>query len=148
MKIEIKQWEELSPLTLHNLLQLRIDIFVVEQNCPYPELDGKDLNAYHVLLYDEDERLAGTARILAPGVSYKEVSIGRVAIAEKYRGNTYGHLIMESALNFIHEKFGDSAVKISAQEHLQHFYNQHGFETISETYLEDDIPHVAMLKKD
>lgn len=140
MKIEIKQWEELSPLALHNLLQLRIDIFVVEQNCPYPELDGKDLNAYHVLLYDEDEKLAGTARILAPGVSYKEVSIGRVAIAEKYRGNTYGHLIMESALSFIHEKFGDSAVKISAQEHLQHFYNQHGFETISETYLEDDIP--------
>ncbi|SFT34684.1 ElaA protein [Lishizhenia tianjinensis] len=144
MKIEIKKWEELSPLALHDLIALRINIFVVEQNCPYPELDGKDLLADHLVIHNETKQLIGTARILAPGVSYKEVSIGRVAIAESERGKAIGHELMRAALDFIGQKYGKVAVKISAQEHLQNYYQQHGFVTVSEMYLEDDIPHVAM----
>lgn len=146
MKIEIKKWEELSPLLLHALIALRINIFVVEQNCPYPELDGKDLDADHVLMQTDDNILIGTARILAPGVSYDEVSIGRVAILEEERSKSLGHELMHATLAYIAQKYGKVPVKISAQEHLQGFYQKHGFIKVSDVYLEDDIPHVAMLR--
>lgn len=146
MKIEIKKWDELSPLLLHDLIALRINIFVVEQNCPYPELDGKDLAAHHVLMYSDDDTLIGTARILAPGVSYPEVSIGRVAIDEGHRAKAMGHELMHASLAFIAQEYGEVPVKISAQEHLQGYYNKHGFVKVSDVYLEDDIPHVAMLR--
>lgn len=147
MKVEIKKWEDLSPITLHNLLALRINVFVVEQNCPYPELDGKDLEAKHVLIFDKNTELIGTARVLDPGICYTELSIGRVAIAENYRSKGLGHLLMNATLEFIKNNYGSLDIRISAQEHLQDFYKTHGFRTVSESYLEDDIPHVEMLRK-
>lgn len=140
---EVKPYDQLSLNKFHDLLELRINIFVVEQDCPYPELDGKDALADHVL-GTKDGKVVATARILPAGVSYEWVSIGRVALAESERGNGTGHQLMEVCMKHIKEKKGEVPVKISAQEYLKSFYEKHGFEQTSAMYLEDGIPHIAM----
>lgn len=143
---EIKAFDALSVKEFHDLLQLRINVFVVEQNCPYSELDDKDPLSFHVIGRDENGTLIATARILPAGISYPEVSIGRVASNPDYRGKGVGHPLMTAVLNFIGREFGEIPVRISAQAYLLAYYEKHGFVSTGKEYLEDDIPHVEMIR--
>lgn len=139
-------FNQLSLKLFHDIIQLREEVFVVEQDCPYLDVDGKDVNAFHVLGVAGDKVVA-TARILKPGVSYSEVAIGRVVVAESYRKLKVGHQLMEITLNYIRKEFGEVSVRISAQTYLIDFYKSHGFDVVGEEYLEDNIPHIQMFKK-
>ena len=145
MNFQIKHFKELSLTEFHDLIQLRVKIFVVEQNCSYLELDGKDKLSYHAISRNAKGEIIATARILPKGISYKEVSIGRVVTDESVRGKGEGHLLMNACMDFICKEFGRVPVKISAQSHLEKFYNAHLFFSTGKEYLEDDIPHVEML---
>ena len=151
-EIVVSRWLDLSRDELHAILRLRIDVFVVEQDCPYPDLDGKDLNSLHVYLLKEGETAASGAsaaaylRICSPGVSYKEPSIGRVVTATDERGKSLGKLIMQKAIEVCTEKWPNQGIRISAQKYLTKFYSDLGFAVCSEPYLEDDIPHVQMFR--
>lgn len=144
MQWEIKAFDLLSLQELYTILTLRTDVFVVEQACPYPEVDGKDPNCLHLLGMDNGE-LVAYLRILPAGLSYDEVSIGRVVIKSSHRGKGLGRPMMEQAIHFITNEWKESQIKIGAQAHLEKFYSSLGFEAVSEVYLEDDIPHLDML---
>ncbi|TKB51650.1 GNAT family N-acetyltransferase [Ferrimonas aestuarii] len=135
----------LTNMELYQLLKLRTDVFVVEQTCPYPELDDKDhqQGVYHLLGYQEDELIA-CARLLPGGISYANASIGRVATKLSKRGGGLGHQLLEQALSACERLWPNESVTISAQEHLAGYYGRHGFVQVSEMYLEDDIPHIKM----
>ncbi len=145
MTWQLKLFSQLSTMQLYQLLKLRVDVFVVEQKCPYPELDGKDhlQDVYHLLGYQGDTLIA-CARLLPKGVSYPSVSIGRVAIAKGHRGGGLGHLLVQEALGACDQLWPKESIEIGAQEHLSKFYQQHGFIATSAMYLEDDIPHIDM----
>jgi len=144
MRIEIKAYNELSLDEFHDMIQLRIKVFVIEQDCPYQELDGLDHTGFH-LIAKKDNRLLATLRILPPGIAYDEWAIGRVVVDETERGTGLGHRIMELALEYIEELHGSPApIKLSAQEHLRSYYERHGFTQSGEGYLEDGIPHIPM----
>jgi|SRR5690606_7246702 len=145
MRIEIKTFNELTPLELYQILELRNNVFVVEQNCAYLDTDGCDQEAHHLLIW-EDEVLTAYARIIKPGIKYETSSIGRVAVHVKYRKLKLGHLLMEQAVKAVKNLYKTGAITISAQAHLQRFYSKHGFVTASNEYLEDDIPHVKMVR--
>lgn len=141
---KIKHFVDLNQYELHDLFALRINVFVVEQNCPYPELDGKDKHCFH-LIGEVNGVVIACARILPEGVSYKEPSIGRVAVHSNYRKKKIGHEIMRRSLAFIASEFGKKHVRISAQSYLEEFYTQHKFVPTGKAYLEDGIPHIEML---
>lgn len=148
-----KHFNELALNELYDLLKLRIDVFVVEQTCYYPDLDSdkgqldRNKDTLHLLGY-QNGTLVAYLRILALGQSYDNyISIGRVAIAQQARGSGLGHELMKEALKLCQKYFPEQNIKISAQAHLIIYYQQHGFKQVSEMYLEDDIPHVAMIKK-
>ena len=149
---QAKHFDELSLNELYDSLKLRIDVFVVEQTCYYPDLDSEhnqlDRHPETIhLLGQQDGNLVAYLRILAQGQSYEDyISIGRVAIAEQARGAGLGHELILEALKLCQQHFPEQGIKISAQEHLISFYQQHGFEQVSQMYLEDNIPHVAMIK--
>lgn len=147
MSVRICPFDELSLLDLHDLLALRIEVFVVEQDCPYQDVDGKDPHCFQ-MIYKEGELLIATLRILPPGIGYEEVGIGRIVVKESHRGKGLGNEIMKEALSFIRSKYPDTDVKLSAQEHLESYYNSHGFVKCGEGYLEDGIPHIPMLRAD
>ncbi len=142
---EFKHYKDLSLDELHDLVSLRIEVFVVEQNCPYQELDGKDKIAFHQIGRDDQGKILATTRILGPGVSYAEVSVGRVVVSEKIRGRGIAHEMMEKSKEFIVSEYGEVPVRISAQEHLEKYYGQHKFVSTGKKYLEDGIPHIEML---
>lgn len=140
----IKHFSELTIDEFHDLIQLRTNVFVVEQNCPYPELDGKDKNAFHLIGHNSNQIIA-TARILPKGVSYaNDVAIGRVVVDSKYRKNKFGDDLMIHCIHFITSKLQTTDIRISAQKHLEHFYNKHTFISTGKEYDEDGIPHVEM----
>lgn len=141
-----KRFSELNVQQWHDLLQLRINVFVVEQNCPYPELDGKDAESIHVI-GTIDNHIIATARILPPGLSYPEVSIGRVAVHEDWRNKGIGLQLMNCCLQAIEQEFGKAPIRISAQTYLKAFYLNLGFKDVDNYYLEDDIPHLEMLRE-
>ncbi|MFH0357954.1 GNAT family N-acetyltransferase [Streptococcus sp. A27] len=143
MQWEIKAFDQLSLQELYTILTLRTNVFVVEQACPYPEVDGKDPNCLHLLGTINGE-LVAYLRILPAGLSYDEVSIGRVVIKSSHRGKGLGRPMMEQAIHFITNEWKESQIKIGAQAHLEKFYSSLGFEPVSEVYLEDDIPHLDM----
>ena len=146
MEIRIKQFNELDRLDLYRIIQLRINVFIVEQNCPYPDLDDKDLVSNHVMLWKGDELIAVT-RLVPPGISYPNyASIGRVATHANYRGSGLGKLVMTESIKACEELFSGYNIKISAQAYLVAFYTALGFDKIGEEYLEDNIPHIAMIK--
>ncbi|TXG37206.1 GNAT family N-acetyltransferase [Seonamhaeicola maritimus] len=145
LEIKTKTFNELSKQELYDLLQLRSEVFVVEQDCVYQDLDGKDQKALHVLGYKNDDLVAYT-RIFKPGDYFNEASIGRVVVAKNQRQFKYGYSIMEASINAIKDCFNESKIKISAQCYLKQFYNNIGFKEVGEEYLEDDIPHVGMIK--
>lgn len=138
-------FHELTTTQLYQLMKLRVDVFVVEQTCPYPELDDKDHQSgvHHLLGYSNNE-LVACARLLPAGISYPSVSIGRVATAMNHRGNGLGHELIRQALSDCEALWPGANIEIGAQEHLANFYMIHGFEQTSEMYLEDNIPHIDM----
>tara|TARA_B110000902_G_C13958309_1_gene456426 strand:- start:70 stop:525 length:456 start_codon:yes stop_codon:yes gene_type:complete len=149
MNWQLKKFNQLTTNELYDALKLRIDVFVVEQTCFYPDLD--DLDRHHQTLHlycYQGDKMAAYLRILAQGQSYDNYpSIGRVIIAPHARGFGLGHKLMEEAILACSQYFPSQAIKISAQEHLEKYYNKHGFIRVSDVYLEDDIPHIAMIKE-
>jgi len=141
------QFQQLDNHQLYELMKLRVNIFVVEQKCSYPELDDKDRNieTRHLMAY-RDSSLIAYARLLPPGLSYPDVSIGRFAVESSVRNQGIGSLLMKKSLEEIAKLWPDQAIRISAQEHLVRFYEKFGFIKVSDSYLEDGIPHVEMLK--
>lgn len=139
---------QLTTHQLYELMRLRIDVFVVEQTCPYPELDGKDTfdGVYHLLGYHNDE-LVACARLLPAGTTYDNVSIGRVVTKQSARGGGLGHKLLVEALKQCEILWPEQTIDIGAQEHLTEFYACHGFNVISDSYLEDGIPHVDMRRE-
>ncbi|KFZ36208.1 hypothetical protein HR45_17625 [Shewanella mangrovi] len=147
MQWQSRRFSELSASTLYQLLRLRVDVFVVEQQCAYPELDGKDCHpdARHLLAYNDAGDLLAYARLLPPGLSYAEPSIGRVLVNPAFRQHGTGKALMKQAISLCQQYWPHQAIKIGAQEYLSSFYHALGFVAVSDMYLEDDIPHVDML---
>lgn len=143
----LKDFKELLPGELYDIMQLRQQVFIVEQNCHYLDADGKDVKSYHLTGRNEKNELAAYARIVFPGVSYTEVSIGRVITAHEYRRTGLGILLMEESLKQIEHIYGKVPVRIGAQVYLVDFYKKFGFETEGDIYFEDGIKHVIMLRK-
>ncbi len=146
MKILIKNFQQLTLHELYEILQLRSEVFVVEQDCVYQDIDGKDDKALHILGI-KDEKVIAYTRCFNKGDYFKEASIGRVVVKESERKYNYGNKIMKASIEAIEAHFKIETIKISAQVYLQKFYNQLGFNNIGEGYLEDGIPHIAMIKQ-
>jgi len=148
MEWEIKLFNRLDRDELYELLKLRVDVFVVEQNCPYPEIDDKDRHpeTLHLGGRTKDRELVAYLRILPPGLSFKEVSIGRVVVAKKSRGQGISDVMLGIALDQIRYTWPNENIRIGAQVYLKKFYESHGFGTISKSYLEDGIPHIDMVR--
>lgn len=142
----IKSFAELSTKEFHDIVKARIDVFVVEQNCPYPDLDGYDEKALH-LWAEQDGEVVAYCRIFAPGIKYPEASIGRVLTNQKFRRLKLGKILMRFALNTIEAQFRTTSVRISAQDYLLKFYSEFGFEATDKKYLEDDLPHTEMFRQ-
>ena len=141
----IKNFEELSTTELYALLRTRQEVFVVEQRCAYLDADSKDLAGFH-LIGKSNEQIAAYARLLPPGVSYKEASLGRVLVTEDYRKSGIGRVLLEECIRQASKLFPGNGLRISAQAHLKKFYESGGFVKVSEQYLEDDIPHIEMVR--
>lgn len=139
-----KHFSELSTLELYALAKIRMEVFIIEQDCIYLDLDDKDLEAHHIFATEDDKVIAYT-RLLAKDVNYPQVSIGRVLVVESARGRNLGHELMTQTMQFSETIYGPTDIKISAQQHLSKFYEEHSFKVVTEMYLEDDIPHVGML---
>ncbi len=140
----LKKFHELSVSELYNILKARVDIFVVEQTCAYPEIDDYDQQAMHLCLKN-NENLIAYVRILPKHTKYTEVSIGRVLVVKDYRSKGYASKIMQKAIHYITNEWLEQTIKIQAQHHLKQFYSSLGFKQVSDVYLEDDIPHIDMI---
>lgn len=138
-----KSFHEIPIDELYQIIKARVDVFVVEQACPYEELDNCDQEAIHLFLKVNNE-IAAYLRTLPKGRTFPEVSIGRVLVVKKYRGHGYAKMIMQQAIDFIAEEWQETTIKIQAQTYLQSFYESFGFQQISPAYLEDGIPHIDM----
>jgi ElaA protein len=143
---QIKYFENLSVHELYDIMKLRSEIFVVEQNCVYLDLDGKDKFALH--LFGEFEgKIVAYSRLFKPGISFDNASIGRVVVDANFRDRKWGHDLMREAIAGIKSHFGESKITIGAQLYLKKYYESHGFAQSSEMYLEDDIPHIEMKRE-
>jgi len=140
----VKNFEELTKMELHDLLRLRVDVFIVEQDCPYPEIDGKDPKCLHVLGKTSDNELVAVARIAPPDIIYKETSIGRVVTKENMRGQGIGVELMHRSIQYCERELVSETIKIAAQKYLENFYTDLGFKTISDIYIWDGIEHIDM----
>ncbi|MCM4154992.1 GNAT family N-acetyltransferase [Gramella sp. AN32] len=145
LSISIKSFDDLSIIELYQILQLRSEVFVVEQDCVYQDIDGKDQKAIHIIA-KKNGQIVGYTRCFPAGYYFKEASIGRVVVKESERKFGYGHVIMEASEKAILENFKTNNIKLSAQQYLIKFYQSHGYEPVGEGYLEDGIPHIAMVK--
>jgi len=143
MDWELKELSELTSRETFEYLKLRQAVFVVEQTCPYPDIDDTDLEAKH-LIARANSKIVACARIIPPGVTYDRPSIGRIATDLSQRGSGLGRELVRRAIEHTQSLFPDQDIKIGAQERLESFYQSFGFETISPMYLEDDIPHIDM----
>ncbi len=146
LTIKTKYFNELTTIELYDLLQLRSAVFVVEQDCVYPDLDGKDKKALHILGLKNNTIVAYT-RVFKPGDYFNEASIGRVVVAQNERQYKYGYEIMNTSIKAIKDFYNETTIKLSAQTYLKPFYNNIGFIEDGEEYLEDGIPHIVMIKK-
>ena len=140
------EFQQLSAAGLYSILQLRSEVFVLEQNCAYQDMDDYDQPAWHVI-GRLDEKLVCYARLLPPGLKYDSASIGRVVTKQAIRRGGYGKALMQQSLSYCGEYWPDASITVSAQQYLEEFYQTLGFETVSEPYLEDGIPHLEMLMK-
>lgn len=146
----INKFHELAGEQLFDVLRLRVNVFVVEQQCAYPELDEYDRHAEtrHLSGYDEVGQVIAYARILPPGLRYPEVNLGRFVVRKESRGQGIGHQLLREALKEIQTCWPGGTIRISAQDYLQKFYEQYGFARVSDVYLEDGISHVEMVKEE
>lgn len=146
MEWSVKNFQDLTLNELYQWIQLRLEVFVIEQNCPYQDLDDKDRHGYHLLGKENGKILAGS-RLLPPGISYEHyASIGRVVTHPSIRHTGAGKMVMIQSLVHCAKLFQGNALKISAQSYLIRFYESFGFIKIGEEYLEDNIPHCAMIR--
>lgn len=145
LAISVKNFNELSIDELYDILRLRSEIFVVEQDCVYQDVDGKDKKALHILGVKNGEVVAYT-RVFKPNDYFIEASIGRVAVHKDHRKFGYGKDIMLASISAIEDIFGEQKIKLSAQTYLNKFYSELGFKSVGEGYLEDGIPHIQMVK--
>ncbi|CAI8306264.1 MAG: Acetyltransferase [Flavobacterium sp. SCGC AAA160-P02] len=146
MKIIIKKFEDLTIENIYSILQLRSEVFVVEQNCVYQDLDNKDQIAYHVIGIKNNQLIA-YSRIFDSGDYFAKPSIGRIVVKKEYRGFSLGYKLVKESIVFIEKTFTEKSILISAQKYLTKFYNTLGFVQQGEEYLEDGIPHVKMIRK-
>ena len=144
MQVTVKTFPELTPEELYKLLQLRSEIFVVEQECIFLDLDDKDQKALHVLGWEGSE-LAAYARVFAPGDYFTEASVGRVAVRGPFRGRGLGVQVMKQSIDAIKDRYGPTEISLSAQQYLEKFYKDLGFVPEGKAYLEDGIPHIRMV---
>ena len=144
MQWTLKHFNELSTIELFEYLKLRQSVFVVEQTCPYPDIDDTDKVAHHLLAW-HDSNLVACARIIPAGVTYPYPSIGRITNAIEYRGSGIGRDLVDKSIGHAKNLFPNQAIKIGAQQRLEKFYESFGFKTVSPMYLEDGIPHIDML---
>jgi ElaA protein len=146
----LKKFDNLSPHELYAILQLRNEVFAIEQNCVYPDLDNKDQASYHLMGWKNDKtgtyRLIAYTRIIPPGEIYPEPSIGRVVTSPSVRGEGIGRQLMQMSIDHVYKLFGNTPVKIGAQLYLKKFYTGFGFHTSGNVYLEDGIEHIEMVK--
>ena len=145
LKIITKTFNQLTKQELYNLLQLRSEVFVVEQNCVYQDIDGKDYKALHILGYKNNNLVAYT-RIFKPKDYFKEASIGRVLVKKRKRKRKYGYAIMIASIKAIKKYYNEEVIRISAQTYLKPFYNNLNFKETGKEYLEDGILHINMIK--
>jgi len=145
LNITVKSFKEIEASELYELLQLRSEVFVVEQDCVYQDLDGKDQKALHII-GKKNNRIVAYTRAFTAGDYFEEASIGRVVVSGEERTHGYGRVIMEASIMAVKERFKETTIKLSAQTHLKKFYNSLGFEEYGEGYLEDGIPHTAMIR--
>ena len=146
MKIKTYKYQELGADRLYEILKLRSEVFVVEQNCAYQDLDNKDQIALH-LIVEENDKVIGYTRIFKSGDFYKNSSIGRVLVKKEHRGKDLGKKIMKKSIDQIKKDPLEKKIELSAQKYLLKFYLDLGFKKIGEEYLEDNIPHVKMILK-
>ena len=142
MRLKIKAWYQLSSKEINDIFSLRSEVFIVEQECIYQDVDGKDEKAYHVLLIINNQ-LVGYTIVFNENIYFKEASFGRAVVKKSHRGEGYGHLLVEKSLEHLKTN-KQSPIKISAQSHLKEFYSSHGFVAKGDEYMEDGIPHTAM----
>jgi len=141
----LKKFEDLTPQELYAVLQLRNEVFVVEQHCVFQDADDMDQHSFHLMGF-EDNKLIAYTRIVPAGKIYEQVSIGRVVTSPSVRGNGSGRELMEQSITAAYTLFGKQPIKIGAQLYLKNFYESFGFEQVSDVYLEDGIEHIYMLK--
>jgi ElaA protein len=144
LNFKIKNFNELTIHELYEILQLRSEVFVVEQNCVYQDIDGKDTKAMH-LIGTLDNKMVAYARLFNKGQYFENASIGRVVVDSKHRNLNFGHDLMRNAMDAIKQHFETTKISISAQLYLKKFYESHGFTQIGDGYLEDGIPHIKMI---
>jgi len=141
----LKKFEELTPYQLYAILQLRNEVFVVEQNCVFQDADDKDQNSYHLMGFDNSKLIAYT-RLVPPGKMYEQASIGRVVTSPIVRKSGAGKELMKQSIDAVYKLFGVQPIRIGAQLYLKKFYESLGFRQVSEVYLEDGIEHIYMVK--
>lgn len=142
----IANFDQLNTKAIHAIYQLRTAVFVVEQNCPYQEVDDLDLRAIHVQLIDDLENLIGYARIIPPDATFTEPRIGRVVTPKQLRKNGYGKTVVLEAIHYCQQHYDKCPIVISAQLYLKLFYESFDFRAEGSVYLEDNIPHIKMRK--
>ncbi len=143
MKIEVKEFNELRLEELYEIFRLRSEVFVVEQECIYNDIDGKDLDSVHIMIKDEG-RMQAYLRVIKQGVSYEDCSIGRVLVAKEARGKGLARRIVSEGIRHITKVWNEKRITIGAQEYLKGFYESLGFKGMSDVYMEDGIPHMDM----
>lgn len=147
-RFSYKEFSDLELIELYDILKLRQEVFVVEQDCVYQDVDNKDQSAIHVMVHDHAERLVAYTRLLNKGISYDEyASIGRVVNAQSVRGQGVGKAVMKLSMDLCQQFYPGLDIKISAQSYLEDFYSSLGFVPMNSYYLEDNIPHQAMIFK-
>ena len=146
MNWKFKKFDELTTNELYEILKLRAEVFVVEQDCPYQDLDDKDKWAYHLFLEDDDgSTVIAVLRILPENIAYEDMAIGRVIVKKSHRGQGLSKVMMQKAINFIIDDLGKKRIKLSGQAYLREFYEDLGFKRVSDIYLEDGIDHYEFL---
>jgi ElaA protein len=146
MNWTLKSFADLTTTELYQILRLRSEVFVVEQNCIFQDIDNNDQSAYHLFTQQKDDTVLAYTRLFKPGDYYDEASIGRVLVKESERSSGLGYKLMEESIKQVYKLYNRTPIKIGAQLYLKNFYQNLGFEQISEPYIEDGIPHIYMLK--
>ena len=146
MEFNVKSFDQLTTSELYAVLQLRSEVFVVEQDCVYQDIDGKDQKALHVLGFKNNQLIAYT-RLFKPADYYEFASIGRVIVKQDERKYGYGHDLIQFSIDTVKDQFSTTTIKIGAQTYLRKFYESHGFKKVGEDYIEDGIPHIYMVRE-